>query len=95
MESTREVKFRVFSGPNLAVPFAAIVAEFPVLFADTLPAAVALLIADDLYTTGVKPSWNIEGGDLTLPALSAALAVAWNDLRGPNDLPVQLDRLTD
>ena len=42
MEATRQVKFRVFSGPNLAVPFAAVVAEFPALFANALPVAAAL-----------------------------------------------------
>ncbi|MBL8894967.1 MAG: hypothetical protein JNJ53_10225 [Rhizobiales bacterium] len=93
MESTRQVKFRVFSGPNLIVPFSAIVAEFPVLFDNALQTGVALRVADDLFPVEARPSWKIDSADVTLPALSAAFAVAWNDLRGPNDLPMQLDRL--
>ncbi|MFO0993137.1 MAG: hypothetical protein U1E67_14525 [Hyphomicrobiales bacterium] len=93
MESTRQVKFRVFSGPNLAVPFSAIIAEFPVLFSNSLQTGVALRIADELFAAEARPAWKIDGADVTLPALSAALAVAWNDLRGPNDLPMQLDQL--
>ena len=44
----------------------------------------------------VRPAWNIDGARCD-PARAHALhlAVAWNDLRGPNDLPVQLDRLAD
>ena len=93
MEATRQVKFRVFSGPNLSVPFAAIVAEFPVLFSNALPTAAALRIASELFPAEIRPSWKVDGQDVTLPALTAAFSVAWNDLRGPNDLPFQLDRL--
>lgn len=93
MEATRQVKFRVFSGPNLSVPFAAVVAEFPVLFANALPTAAALRIANELFPAETQPAFKIDGEDVTLPALTAAFSVAWNDLRGPNDLPMQLDRL--
>jgi cyanophycin synthetase len=95
MESTRQVKFRVFSGPNLAVPFAAVVAEFPVLYANALPVAAVLQLANDLFPADARPAWKIDGAEVTLPALSAAFSVSWNDLRGPNDLPLQLDRLAE
>ncbi|MBL8908217.1 MAG: hypothetical protein JNM20_16210 [Rhizobiales bacterium] len=93
MESTRQVKFRAFSGPNLVVPFAAIVAEFPVLFANALPAGAALRTAEELLPKEPPISWKLEGGDVTLPALTQAFALTWNDLLGPNDLPLQLEPL--
>lgn len=93
MEKTRQVKFKVFSGPSLTVPFAAVVAEFPVLYANAIPAAAALRIAGELFPAEGRPSWKIDGQEVTLPVLTAALSTGWNDLRGPNDLPVQLDRL--
>jgi hypothetical protein len=93
MEKTRQVRFKVFSGPNLEVPFAAVVAEFPVLYTNALPTAGALRLADELCPGEPRPTWRIDSQDVTLPALSAALSIGWIDLGGPNDLPVQLDRL--
>jgi cyanophycin synthetase len=95
MDVTRQINFRVFAGPNLRVPFAAVVAEFPALYANSLPAAVAIRIAEDLIPMDGGPAYNILRDDVTLPALSAALAVAWIDLRGPNDLPMQVEPLPD
>lgn len=95
MDKTRQVTFKVFSGPNLTVPFAAVVAEFPVLYSNTLPADAALRIAGELFPLEGRPSWKIDSQDVALPALTAALSVGWNDLRGPNDLPMQLDRLSE
>lgn len=93
MESARHVKFRVFSGPNLLVPFAAICAEFPVLFRNSIQSGIVLRIVQDLIPKDMSPGFVIDSSDVTLPMLSAALSVAWNDLRGPNDLPMQLDEL--
>lgn len=91
MDSAGQLSFKVFYGPNLLTPFAAVLTDFNVSFSRSLPViAVKRLLAEfSSYPLHVSfPSEEVE-----FAYLVAELANALQDLHGPNGLPVRVDRL--
>jgi len=95
MEQTRQVTFRVFSGPNLLVPFAAAVAEFSIAYAHAIPSDTAERVLSELLPAELLPSWKPDRQELDVPNLTISLVQAFNDWRGPSELPVRNESLSN
>jgi len=91
MDSAQQLSFKVFHGPNLIVPFAAVIAEFKTSFSHPLPADTIKQFLSELARYPLHVSFTSE--EVEFAYLVSELAMALQDLRGPSGLPARVDRL--
>lgn len=95
MEQTRQVVFRVFHGPNVITPFAAVSAQFAVPFANTLHASAVKQATAALLHDEFAANLIFESDAVDFTTLVASAASAMQNLKRQNDFSQQIDRLDD
>ena len=81
------VEFRIFHGPNVYAPFAAVCAEFASPFASLLDAPRLAAALDEALPADIRRSVAVPPQGTSFPACAAALATALQDAAGPCELP--------
>ncbi len=86
MSSGQEIAISLYEGPNLIVPFAAAIAEFPNPYSASLALArVKTLLGEILNISGPAPI-ALVGEAIDYPGLAAALALSWQETNQPQGL---------
>jgi len=94
MPSGQEISTSVYEGPNLIVPFAAAVVEFPNPYLVSLASSnVQNFLAIVLNITGPVPI-AFASEDIDFPHLAAALALPWQETDQPLGLSSDISHVT-
>lgn len=93
MSEASRVEFRVYDGPSLAAPFAAIAADFQSPFAAGLPPDRLASLCAELLPPQLRQRLALVPEDGSFEQLAGALANAIQDINGPNGLAVRVQRL--
>jgi len=90
MVSGSLVEFIEFAGPNLLVPYAAVVAEFEIPQATPLTVAETVTRLKALLPEQLCQRIRLPDAEVSFPQLCAVLTTTLLDLRGPCDLPLDV-----
>jgi len=92
MSQKLDLEFRVYSGPSLVAPFAAVVAEIGSPFAAPLPSGLVDRKLAKLLPADLKLDVQLRPGEVAFEELAMRLAATLYDSAGPCDLPSDLQR---
>jgi cyanophycin synthetase len=95
LEHRTPIDFRVFEGPSLAAPFAAVVGEFSASFPNRLPRDGVEKLAAMILPKHLRLPWGNAESEVDFGTLAALLASAMQDLSGPNGFPMTVARVAD
>jgi len=90
MTQKPRLDIRIYAGPSLLAPFAAVVADFACPFPSPLPAARLERLLTELLPTELRQHIKIPSGGTAFEDLVALLTNALHDLVGSCDLPLEL-----
>ena len=91
MSEDQKLALRVYHGPNLFAPHAAVVTEFPISYPIPLPQVQLAQYLGDVFSPEFREIVDLPSGVVSFMTAVERLAAAFHDLAGPCELPVEVE----